>query len=164
MLSDSEEVDGVPPILGVSEIVLSVADLPAMRQFYVQVLGFPVLNEKSMESETHRPSGEPTISFLKIGDCDTPLGRHLHPQMLVLIDFQRHVYARERLIGHDVKRSTLNHLAFEISPEDYDLHLKRLQDRGIDVRFSEFPELCARAIFFNDPEGNLLELICHTNP
>ena len=30
---------GLPPISGVSEIVLSVANLPAMRAFYTGVLG-----------------------------------------------------------------------------------------------------------------------------
>ena len=160
-MSDSTADQRAPSILGVSEIVLSVADLPVMRQFYVEVLGFPVLQEISMETETAVPGGEPTISFLRLRECDTPLGRHLHPQMLVLIDYQRHVYARERFTGHDVGKSTLNHLAFEISPEDYGLHSNRLSELGVSIRFAEFPDLSARAIFFNDPEGNVLELICH---
>jgi len=160
-LRDSTDDQRTPSILGVSEIVLSVADLPVMRQFYVEVLGFPVLREISMETETAVPGGEPTISFLKLQDCDTPLGRHLHPQMLVLIDYQRHVYARERFTGHEVGKSTLNHLAFEISPEDYEWYSDRLSELGVGLHFSEFPDLSARAIFFNDPEGNVLELICH---
>lgn len=160
-MNDSTADQHAPSILGVAEIVLSVADLPVMRQFYVEVLGFSVLREISMETETAVPGGEPTISFLKLLECDTPLGRHLHPQMLVLIDYQRHVYARERFTGHDVGKSTLNHLAFEISPEDYGLYLDRLSELGVGIHLAEFPDLCARAIFFNDPEGNVLELICH---
>ena len=32
-----------PPVLGVAEIVLSVRDLPTMREFYREVLGFELL-------------------------------------------------------------------------------------------------------------------------
>jgi len=31
----------------------------------------------------------------------------------------------------------------------------------IDLTFSEFPAFNARAMFFKDPERNVLELICH---
>lgn len=150
-----------PPITGVSEIVLSVADLPAMREFYVRVMGFPVHSELSMQEELADPVGEPTIAFLKICDTDTPLGRGGHPQFLVLIDYRRHVFAKKRFVGHDVTQSTLNHLAFEVPPSSFDDHTRRLEELGIALTFSEFPALNARAMFFNDPEGNTLELICH---
>ena len=81
--------------------------------------------------------------------------------MLVLIDFRRHVHAKARFDGHDVRRSTLNHLAFEIRREDYDAEFERLSELGLNPIKSEFANLNAIAIFFNDPEGNLLELICH---
>lgn len=150
-----------PPITGVSEIVLSVADLPTMRDFYVQVMGFQSHSEASLESAKADPAGAPTIIFLTIREVDTPLGRGGHPQMLVLIDHRRHVHARARLDGHDVRRSTLNHLAFEVPAESFDAHAARLGALDIDVTFSEFPSLNARAMFFRDPEANVLELICH---
>ena len=155
-------MSAVPPITGVAEIVLSVADLPAMRQFYVDVLGFPLHSEISMESDTPDPDGEATISFLTIQPLETPLGLR-HPQLLVLIDYQRHVFARDRLQGHDVTRSTLNHLAFEIPPHAYTDHLTRLQQLQLNPVETEFPDMLARALFFRDPEGNVLELICR-NP
>ena len=151
-----------PPITGVSEVVLSVADLPSMREFYSHVMGFRLHSEVSMETSIPDPDGEPTITFLTICKTDTPLGRGGHPQMLALIDYRRHVLATERLIGHDVTRSTLNHLAFEIPPESFDEHSRRLKELGIDLSFSDFPALNARAMFFKDPEGNVLELICHS--
>ena len=152
----------MPEITGVSEVVLSVADLPAMRGFYSRILGFPVHSEKSMETETPDPNGEPTISFLTISRHDTPLTRAGHPQFLALIDYQRHVYARGRIAGHDVSQSTLNHLAFEIPPDSYDEHKANLENAGLDVFKSQFPTFGARALFFKDPEGNTLELICTT--
>lgn len=81
--------------------------------------------------------------------------------MLVLVDYARHVFAKNRLIGIDKQRTTLNHLAFEIPPDSYNDHLQRLTDLGIEVFESSLPDMNANAIFFSDPEGNLLELICH---
>ncbi|HNO79803.1 MAG TPA: VOC family protein [Phycisphaerae bacterium] len=154
-----------PPITGVAEIVLSVRDLPQMREFYRSVLGFGVFSEGCYETQDGpTEGGEPTICFLTIREIDTPLGRHGHPQLLALIDHRRHVFARPRFDGHDVRRSTLNHLAFEIPPESYDAHNQRLVALGLNPTYSEFPAMNAKAIFFKDPEGNTLELICHSPP
>ena len=150
------------PITGIAEIVLSVRNLPLMRDFYREVLGFDLLfeacHDKGLEPT---PDGAPTISFLTIKQLDTPLGRHGHPQLFVVIDFQRHAAARERLTGHDPTKSTLNHLAFEIPPESHEAHQKRLEALGLTPRAVKFPNMDAKALFFNDPEGNELELICH---
>ena len=153
-----------PPITGVAEVVLSVRDLPRMRKFYREVLGFEVLDEGSYPDDAEKdpdPDADATIVFLTVANVDTPLGRNGHPQLVVLIDFQRHASARARLTGHDVRQSTLNHLAFEIPPESYDLHLERLGKLGLEPVESEFPDMRAKAMFFKDPEGNTLELICH---
>ncbi len=107
----------IPAITGVAEIVLSVRDLPTLRDFYRQVLGFELLSEACHETGPEPdPDGEPTIAFLTIKQLDTPLGRHGHPQLLALIDFQRHIFAKARFDGHEPSRSTLNHLASEIPP------------------------------------------------
>jgi catechol 2,3-dioxygenase-like lactoylglutathione lyase family enzyme len=147
-------------IIGVSEIVLSVNDLPAMREFYIEMLGFSLHSETSLEGQEPDPDGEPTITFLKIVDVDTPLGKDRHPQLLVLIDWQRHVYAKGRFKGHDITRSTLNHLAFEVAPENYESEFDRLSALNLNPVKTEFPRLNAKAIFFKDPESNVLELIC----
>lgn len=151
-----------PPILGVSEIVLSVGDLPAMRAFYRDVLGFALHSEAS---HTNGPdadtAGDPTITFLTIRDLETPLGRNGHPQMLVLIDYRRHVFARKRFTGLDPAQSSLNHLAFEIPPDSYGVHLVRFETLGLAPIETTFPALQARAMFIKDPESNTIELICH---
>ncbi|GAB5406538.1 MAG: hypothetical protein Aurels2KO_47690 [Aureliella sp.] len=149
------------PITGLSEIVLNVADLPSMKHFYSEVLGFPVHSEVCLETTEPDPSGEPTITFLTIAETDTPLCRGGHPQLLALIDYRRHIYSREKFRGHDVRQSTLNHFAFEIPPAAFDTHAERLTKLGLNPHLSEFPALNARAIFFSDPEGNTVELICH---
>lgn len=153
-----------PPVAGIAEIVLSVRDLPRMRDFYRKILGFEVLSQACHENGPEPdPDGEPTIAFLRIRDVDTPLGRHGHPQLLALIDFKRHVPAKTRFDGHEPTRSTLNHLAFEIPPESYERHRERLEALGLNPRPASFPAMSARALFFEDPEKNLLELICHAS-
>jgi catechol-2,3-dioxygenase len=147
-------------VLGISEIVLNVSDLPTMREFYQRVMGFRLHSESCHVAGPEADvTGEPTISFLTIVATNTPLGRNLHPQFLVLIDRSRHYSARQRFVGHDVSRSTLNHLAFEIAPQCFEDHQQRLESLGLHPTVSEFPALQARALFFRDPEGNVLELI-----
>lgn len=140
-------------IKGAAEIVINVRDLAGMQAFYEDVLGF--------RFHSHFPEVEPTIVFLTIAELDSPLGRGGHPQMFALIDAKRHVFTRETFKGLDRERSPLNHLAFEIEESEYESEQQRLRDLGLEIQTTAFPNLQAKAIFFNDPEGNLLELICH---
>lgn len=132
-----------------------------MRRFYIDVVGLELHSELSMESELPDPDGEPTISFLKICDSNTPLGNGVHPPLVVLIDFRRHVFAKGKFEEVTNATSTLNHLAFEIPFESFEFYRDRLSGNGIDVSYSEFPAMQAKAMFFRDPEGNRVEFICH---
>ncbi|MEM9700971.1 MAG: VOC family protein, partial [Planctomycetota bacterium] len=153
-----------PPITGFAEVVLNVDDLPAMRAFYRDVLGFPVHSEASLETETPDPHGEPTIAFLTVGSLETPRGRSGHPQLLALIDYRRHIFARGRFQDRAIARSSLNHLAFEIPPETFEERLAHLESLELNPVQTEFPAMHARAIFFRDPEGNSVELIAGVSP
>ena len=44
------KMDAMPAITGVAEIVLNVRDLPKMRDFYQEVLGFKLLSEACHET------------------------------------------------------------------------------------------------------------------
>lgn len=146
----------MPPITGLAEVVLSVRDLPGMTQFYEDVLGFSLFKSMSVPAEGVADDS-PTIVFLRIADLPTPLGQHSHPMVLVLIDHVRHASGRDT---PDPTKSTLHHLAFEIPPDTYDVHRENLSARQLEPREVEFPDISARALFFKDPEGNQLELIC----
>lgn len=148
------------PILGIAEVVLNVRDLPKMRTFYQDVLGFSLVSEGNFEDPTN-PTGDPTITFLQIQPTETPLGKNGHPVLLALIDSARHASAKVKFQALRIESSTLNHLAFEISPETYDAHLLRLQELNLNPVEAEFPNMLAKALFFRDPEGNTLEFICH---
>ncbi len=138
-------------IKGVAEIVINVRDIGGMRRFYEESLGLTL--------HSHFPDSDPTIIFLTVTDLDSPLGRGGHPQLFALVDPERHI--PDAYVGIDNKKSSLNHLAFEIDERNYESEQQRLKELGLEVRTTEFPHMQAKAIFFNDPEGNLIELICH---
>ena len=146
---------GVARIRSAAEIVLNVCDIGRMRRFYEETLGFGF--------HSQLPESEPTIVFLTIGDRGSELARGGHPDMLVLIDPARHPPAAGRFDAIERRRSTLNHLAFEIAENEFDAARERLDNLGLAPTTSEFDFLRAKALFFEDPEGNLLELICHNS-
>ena len=151
-----------PPVTGIAEIAVNVRDLPQMREFYCDVLGFQVHSESCHEKGPKvEKRGKPTISFLTVGPLESPLGKHGHPLLLVLIDYRRHYSAKDRFKGHEPSRSRLNHLAFEIPPASYTNHKLRLETLGLNPTTAQFPNMNAKAMFFEDPEGNMVELICH---
>lgn len=140
-------------VKSVAEIVINVRDLAAMTSFYREVLGF--------RFHSQFPEDDPTIVFLTIADLDSPLGHGGHPQLFALLDPTRHRFTPHTFKGLDSQRSSLNHVAFEIDSDDFGAEKQRLETLGLSVQVSEFPHMQTRGMFFNDPEGNLIELICH---
>ena len=131
-------------VMHIAEVGLRVTELPRAVKFYQEVLGLEVVR------------AYPTIVFLKVGDLDSPLGRGGHPQLLVLFD---------RKVKLDIALTTVDHFAFEISLEQYPTERVRLQQMGLEVieRIwqGEYAWLKARSLFFDDPDGNTIELIAH---
>lgn len=121
------------------EIALRVNDLAAMKAFYRDVVGLEVFND---EFETSM-----RFVFMKIGD-----GVPGHPDVLGLFD---------RSVSTGQPTSTLDHFAFVIDAADYSPELDRLVALGVEVFPTTFPHFGWRALFFNDPEGNLVELVCY---
>lgn len=140
-------------VRGVAEIVLNVRDIEKMQRFYEEIFGFQL--------HSRFPEPDPTIIFLTIHDQESALSRGGHPVLLALIDPLRHGPAKGRFDGINRRQSSLNHLAFEIDRRDYESQKTRLEELGLEPRPEVFPFLKAMALFFEDPEGNLLEFICH---
>ena len=99
----------------------------------------------------------------EIAALDSPLGRGGHPQLFALLDPKRHSVTADAYVGLDNQRSSLNHLAFEIDTADFTSEKQRLEALGLAVHVIDFPHMHAKGMFFHDPEGNLIELICHSN-
>jgi len=128
----------------IAELGLRVTDLPRSVKFYQEVLGLEIVR------------AYPTIVFLKAGELDSPLGRGGHPQLLVLFD---------RKVKLDIALTTVDHFAFEISLEQYQTERERLEQMGVELTEriwqGEYAWLQARSMFFDDPDGNTIELIAH---
>ncbi len=139
-------------IRGLAEVVLNIRDMDAMLAFYQGVVG--------LREHGRMPEVDPTIVFLEVAPLGSALGA-AHPQVLALIDPARHPPAAGRFDTPQRRRSTLNHVAFEIEESDYRPELARLAGLGIETVTAAFPHMRAKAIFFRDPEDNTLELICH---
>ena len=135
-------------VMQIAEVGLRVTDLARMVAFYQEVLGLEIVR------------AYPKHVFLKAGELPSPLGRGGHPQLLVLFD---------RDVRLEVAVTTLDHVAFEIALDDFERERTRLQERGLDVvervwsrvGSGEYAWLRARSLFFDDPEGNNIELIAH---
>ena len=131
-------------VMHIAELGLRVTDLPRAVKFYQEVLGLEIVR------------AYPTIVFLKVGELDSPLGRGGHPQLLVLFD---------RKVKLDIALTTVDHFAFEIPLEHYPAERQRLQQMGLELTEriwqGEYAWLRARSVFFDDPDGNTIELIAH---
>jgi len=131
-------------VMHIAELGLRVTDLPGAVKFYQEVLGLEIVRTY------------PTIVFLKVGDLDSPLGHGGHPQLLVLFD---------RKVKLDIALTTVDHFAFEIPLAQYATERERLQQMGLElterVWRGEYAWLRARSLFFDDPDGNTIELIAH---
>ena len=152
-------------VRGVAEVVLNVRDLPAMVAFYAGVLGFRAFEPDpvaGVPSSVAPDEGKPTIVFLRIGSVETLAARPgaAHAPLLVLIDPARHASVAGRFGDPSPATSTLNHLAFDFDEADYEPEADRLGALGIEVRRVAFAWMGAKALFFADPEGNTIELIC----
>jgi catechol-2,3-dioxygenase len=99
------------------------------------VLGFEVLGEF------------PRAAFLKIAE-----GYGNHTQVLGLFD---------RSIPVGVEHTTVDHIAFTIALHDYDSEKKRLEALGLNVKVKKHEWVKWRSLYFHDPEGNQVELVCH---
>jgi catechol 2,3-dioxygenase-like lactoylglutathione lyase family enzyme len=134
----------MPPrvIRGLAEIQLRIDDLDAMQAFYEEIVGLELIK---------RFDGPPACAFFRVAeDVDG------HAQGLGLFDRSNEPgYA-----GLSSDHTTLDHIAFEISKDDYVPEKERLERLGLDVSTGEHPWAHRRSLYVRDPEGNLLEWVC----
>ena len=130
----------MPRIKAIGEIALRVSDLDAMHKFYEKVLGLGLM--KRFEH----------AAFFRIKE-----GYKGHTQILALFDRS----GQPDYEGLDPNKSPIDHLAFEIDLEDYEAEKKRLTDLNVIIREDVHQWVKWRSIYFTDPDGNTVELVCH---
>ncbi len=131
-------------IKGLGEVSIRVEDLNAMCTFYEDVVGLKLLRR------------EQSFVFFEIGE-----GYGGHSQNLALFHASNRAFLKSKSPALSPDRSTLHHVALNIDLEDYESEMRRLEGLGLDVQATEQPWLHVRSLYFADPEGNLLELVCY---
>lgn len=128
------------PIKGLGEIAFRVTDLDSSQEFYEHVVGLELMQRF------------PTSAFFRIAE-----GVGGHTQIVALFDRS----ASADYSGLDPARTTVDHAAFGIELADYESEKARLEALGIPVTTAEHGWVHWRSIFFNDPDGNQIELVCY---
>lgn len=111
-----------------------------MQGFYEETIGLELLKRF------------PHAAFFRIAD-----GYGGHTQVLALFD-------RSGMPGYSdpsAEKSTVDHVAFEISRSDYEREKDRLEQLGQRVETAEHTWVHWRSLYVRDPEGNLVEFVCY---
>ena len=127
-------------IRGLGEIALRVSDLNRMQEFYEKVVGLELMQRF------------PDSAFFRIAE-----GFEGHTQILALFDRSKQPGYRE-ISG---EKSTVDHFAFSIALKDFECESSRLAELGVKLKFSEHQWTQWRSLYFEDPEGNLIEFVCY---
>ncbi|MGA2521025.1 MAG: VOC family protein [Acidimicrobiales bacterium] len=157
-------------VQGVSHLALVCSDMARTVEFYSEVLGFKLI--KTLEL----PAGIGQHFFFDIGngDClaffwfaDAP-----GPAPGIAAPVARPDNGESTsAVG------SMNHIAFEVAPDKIEAYRRRLIDRGVDcsvvvnhddsewtVSEEMHPGVFVRSVYFQDPDGILLELAAWTRP
>ena len=135
-------MSGKRSIKGLGEIALQVRDLDAMTHFYEHVINLELIRRF------------PAASFFRIAD-----GVDGHTQVLALFDRRAAEGYTAFETGH--RMPPLDHLAFGISLEDYDVERSRLLDLELEVTEATHGWVGWRSLYVQDPEGNQVEWVCY---
>ncbi len=127
-------------IKGLGEIAFRVNDLGRMQEFYQNIIGLQLMRRSK------------DAVFFRIAD-----GFDGHTQILALFDRS----SKPSYVGPSPEKSTIDHIAFEISLRDLESEQKRLADLGLSVTTAEHAWCHWRSIYVLDPEGNEVELVCY---
>ena len=164
MADESAPDDRRLPIAGINHLALVCSDMARTVEFYTQVMGFPLI--KTVEL----PAGMGQHFFFDIGNGDSLAffwfsdGRPPAPGVAAPI-------ARPDNGDSASAIGSMNHLALEVPEERLDEYHARLVAHGVECSVivnhddSEWtvceevhPGVFVRSIYFQDPDGMLLEL------
>jgi catechol 2,3-dioxygenase-like lactoylglutathione lyase family enzyme len=129
----------LPPITGILETSLYVADLARARQFYVSLFGFePMLEDERMCGLS--VAGRQVLLLFRRGGSDQPNA----------------VPGGGIVPPHDGAGQL--HLAFSIPPDALEAWRDRLGHAGIPIESTVRAPRGGTSLYFRDPDGHLIEL------
>ena len=131
-------------IKGLGEVSIRVNNLHVMQKFYEEVLGLEVLRR------------DESFVFFKIAE-----GYGGHTQNLALFNAGNRGFLEYKSEHLNPDESTLHHIALNIPLDNFEVEKRRLEGLGMKVHATRHEWLHVRSIYFPDPEGNLLELVCY---
>lgn len=153
---------------GVSHLALVCSDMARTVDFYTNVLGLKLI--KTVEL----PAGMGQHFFFDIGNDDS-LAFFWFPDAPAAAPGIAAPSARPDNGDLTSAVGSMNHIAFQVRPEDIDDYRQRLVDHGVDcsvvvnhddsewtVSEEMHPGVYVRSVYFQDPDGILLELAAWT--
>jgi len=155
---------------GVNHLALVCSDMARTVEFYQGLLGMPLVKTVQL------PAGMGQHFFFDIGNGDC-LAFFWFPEAPAPQDRQVRAMALPGEGDFLTAVGSMNHVAFDVAPEDFDAYRQKLIDKGIrvspvmnhdDSPATVSPELhpgvFVRSIYFRDPDGILLEMAAWTRP
>jgi catechol 2,3-dioxygenase-like lactoylglutathione lyase family enzyme len=153
---------------GISHIALVCRDMARTVDFYSNVLGMPLIKTIQL------PGGMGQHFFFDIGNGDA-LAFFWFPEAPGAAPGIASAASLPGLGELTTAVASMNHLAFEVSPERFDEYVEKLQAKGIEigpvlnhddsergVSRKVTPDVFVRSVYFFDPDGILLELAAWT--
>ncbi len=126
--------------LRLSHAVMYIRDLEAMVAFYTDILGFEISDRGPMDP--NNPEGVQLVFMTQVGS-------------------DHHQLAFANVRPDDAPSTTLDHLAFRVEAlEDVKEMAERLQADGRATQIGAVNHGNAWSVYFQDPEGNRLEVFC----
>lgn len=125
-----------PRVSGLSHMTFIAADLDAMEEILVTVLGARKVYDSGQKAEAQFSLSEER--FYLVGAED----------LWVAV-----------MQGESLPARTYNHIAFKIDDADFDLYRERITALGLDIRESR-PRVAGegRSLYFHDRDNHLFEL------
>ena len=155
---------------GINHLALVCSDMARTVDFYTKVLGMPLVKTIDL------PAGMGQHFFFDCGGGDS-LAFFWFPDAPAPVPGVTGPTGRPDQGSLTSARGSMNHVAFSVPPERIDEYRERLRAAGVDctevanhddsewgISDDLHPGVFIRSIYFQDPDGILLEFACWTRP
>jgi catechol 2,3-dioxygenase-like lactoylglutathione lyase family enzyme len=155
-------------IRGINHLALVCKDMAETVKFYRDVLGMPLTKTIDL------PGGMGQHFFFDIGNGDSLAFFYFPgaPEAAPGIASPRALPAQGDL---RTAHGSMNHVAFNVPEDKFDLYVERLKEKGVtvspvlnhdnspaQVSATVTPDVFVRSVYFFDPDGVCLEFACWT--